>query len=838
MHEVRIMPAFQKNLESVLAKALPKEVPQLPVYHYALTGVGQMRDSARNSKLLDGLGTGFDAMRSRSSRPGDPFALLGRLGEGSVFGDPPPINLETVARLLPAAARPPARLVGPTRSEPLGTADWMPAADAAKRFGFDDSLFSQNQFELWNGRSNGQIWLGETLDERRDALGYADDRHVAVFGGNRVGKGTSFAIPTLCLWPGSCFVIDPHGENTAITAQRRGNGSEYSLGLKQQVRVLDPYGAVQLPGSLKSRFNPLDTINPELPSAVVKASRIAASIFVAEKRDDIFFAEATRRFVKAIILHVVSAEEFEGQRNLLTVWKLVNQGDWINAEILKKHGKKERPFDLLWEGMVRNGHFNGLVAGIGEQMATMAEKTRDGILKTAATNLEFLDDPEMQAVVEASDFRLSDLKADAGGLSLYVTLPSEQLQDHYRWLRLMTDLAVSEMRQVKGRPATGFPTLFLLDEFPSLKRMEVIENGAAEAAKFGIKFFFIAQMLGQLKDLYGENWETFLGNAGLKIFTGVDDDFTKSYLSRQLGEYEVRRETRSGSDTQTRGGTISRSRSRTLGHTTSSGTSTSTGHSSTTGHSTSENSGKNRSHSDGWSGWIIPRPSWSSGTGWTEGSGSSESASQTESTSKTESKSSSYSISEAISESASVSQSVSETQGWGEAIHRRSLLNPDEIARRLGRVSDKDHPHYPGLAVAMISGERPLLVKRVNYFEAPRFRAFFDPHPEHEPPQRLADYERVFKERRAAADGLKNMRAPPGFEDCWRAGEDAERLRREQRAEAERERLKREAFEAAEREKERLERERKKKKIERLALLAVVMTLIAGYGVWRMVWGG
>ena len=40
-------------------------------------------------------------------------------------------------------------------------------------------------------------------------------------------------------------------------------------------------------------------------------------------------------------------------------------------------------------------------------------------------------------------------------------------------------------------------------------------------------------------EIYEKSWETFLGNSGLKLFFQIDDDFTRSYLSRQLGELET-----------------------------------------------------------------------------------------------------------------------------------------------------------------------------------------------------------------------------------------------------------------------------------------------------------
>ena len=80
--------------------------------------------------------------------------------------------------------------------------------------------------------------------------------------------------------------------------------------------------------------------------------------------------------------------------------------------------------------------------------------------------------------------------------------------------------------------------------------MEVIENAVAQAAGFGVKFFFIVQNLPQLKREYEDNWESFISNSGLKVFFQVDDHFSRDYLSRLLGEQEVRRSSRSGSESR------------------------------------------------------------------------------------------------------------------------------------------------------------------------------------------------------------------------------------------------------------------------------------------------
>ena len=195
----------------------------------------------------------------------------------------------------------------------------------------------------------------------------------------------------------------------------------------------------------------------------------------------------------------------------------------------------------------------------------------------------------MQRCLEASDFQLSELKTRPEGLSLYLCLPQRYMSTHYRWLRMMISLTVTEMEKVRGRPATGHPVLMVLDEFAGLKRMEVIENAVAQIAGYGVKLFFVLQSLEQLKAVYKDNWETFLANSGLKVFFNLEDNFSRDYVSKLIGETEVIREVRSESDSTSESESTSRSTSRS--HRRATGRSSSTGTSETEGTNSSVSSG-------------------------------------------------------------------------------------------------------------------------------------------------------------------------------------------------------------------------------------------------------
>ena len=184
------------------------------------------------------------------------------------------------------------------------------------------------------------------------------------------------------------------------------------------------------------------------------------------------------------------------------------------------------------------------------------------------------------------------------------------MSTHYRWLRMMIALTVTGMEKVRGKPATGYPVLMVLDEFAGLKRMEVIENAVAQIAGYGVKLFFVLQSLEQLKAVYKDNWETFLANSGLKLFFNLEDNFSRDYVSKLIGENrESIRYVRSETDSTSESESTSRSVSRSESH----------GRSSSTG--TSANEGTNSSVSSGTSGgsnWSRTKgKTYNTGRSWT-----------------------------------------------------------------------------------------------------------------------------------------------------------------------------------------------------------------------------
>src|SRR5664279_1834031 len=483
-------------------------------------------------------------------------------------------------------------------SDRLATAQWEEQSSVSAKYTFTE----------------GKFWLGRAEDAA--PIGYGDDRHICLVSGNRGGKGTSLIINNLCFWPGSAVVVDPKGENATVTAARRGQGSEYCTGMGQIVHVLDPFNATQVDECYHSSFNPLADLDPQSDETIDEASRLAnAIVVVKDDSREPFWDESARAMVRGLILHVLTDRHFtDDDRNLITVRNLIVRGEWQIAEAIREQGHKEETIDpphmLLWRAMERNPAFDGLVAGIGSRFHAMmkaSDKTFEGVLQSVALHTEFLDSPGMRRVLAKSDFRLSELKTRPEGMTLYLSLPQRYMDTHYRWLRMMVALTTTEMEITHGQPATGHRVLMVLDEFAGLKRMTSIENAVAQIAGFGVKLFFVLQSLEQLKHTYKDGWETFLANAGLKIFFSNEDNFTKLYVSKLAGQTEITRELHSSNESQSQSESRAEgtSQSQTRSQSTTKGTSRSDSKSQTDGvnrsSNTSETTGSNKSEGSSYS---------------------------------------------------------------------------------------------------------------------------------------------------------------------------------------------------------------------------------------------
>lgn len=379
------------------------------------------------------------------------------------------------------------------------------------------------------------------------ALFWNDDRHLVTIAGSRADKGVASIIPNVVLYGGSVLINDPKGEVATLTAVRRGAGSEAVKGLGQKVAVLDPYGVADVPAEYQSGFNPLNLIGEHNPNSVADAGELAAALSPGESGGNSrHFEERARSLIEALILHCVSSEP-PARRNLATVYEYATIGIRPPAEINAAYKTRPEdpdidPFAWLRDRMIANKKFGGVIEAAARVLARMGDNERGGVLSTAERMLSFLKyEGPRRLFTDAMPFDLAELKTAPEGCTIYVCLPVSRLSTHAAMIRMLIQQTITIMERTKGQPQTGFPVLLLLDEFATLGHMRVIEDAAGYMAGFGVKLWAILQDLGQLKSLYRDRWETFLNNAGVLLAWGNADLTTQEYLSKRLGQAELRR---------------------------------------------------------------------------------------------------------------------------------------------------------------------------------------------------------------------------------------------------------------------------------------------------------
>ncbi|WMS45379.1 type IV secretory system conjugative DNA transfer family protein, partial (plasmid) [Acuticoccus sp. MNP-M23] len=233
------------------------------------------------------------------------------------------------------------------------------------------------------------------------------------------------------------------------------------------------------------------------------------------------WTQSARTFLRALALYVAKTEPAD-TCNLIRLRELLLEviGNQSKSPVLEHM--------QTYAGTIRHG---------AAALAGKPAGERGSILSTCDTQTEFLDDPAMARVLRRSDFEPEDLKR--GVVSVFLCLPAGRLATHGRWFRLLIGLAMDAMERTGPIERGATPVLFCLDEFAALGHMETVEKAAGQIAGFGVKLWPILQDLGQLQALYGDAWETFMGNAGLLTFWGNTDLTTAKHISDRLGSVPV-----------------------------------------------------------------------------------------------------------------------------------------------------------------------------------------------------------------------------------------------------------------------------------------------------------
>ncbi|WP_208348991.1 type IV secretory system conjugative DNA transfer family protein [Pseudaestuariivita rosea] len=387
--------------------------------------------------------------------------------------------------------------------------------------------------------SSEKVFLGQSGD---GFIGTQDNRHLLTIAGSRAGKGTSAIVPNLLLYPGSVVVLDPKGENASLTAERRGKGRGIKDGgLGHEVYVIDPFGVADVDEAYRAGFNPLTDLDPLSDDFVDDCDAIADALIVEEdKGANRYFYDAARLVLRGYIAFVAAHPEINDKsllevKRLLFAQRVVGPEDEDQSPEVPNVNDPNLTLDQVNALMSSTAEFaHGIPFEAASTLSSLGSREFGSVMSTVRNQIAFLSPRPMARTLSAVT-RAPDLKRwKQGHQSVYLCLPAGRLHRHFRFFRLYINRLMSAIEADKTLPQ--IPALMILDEMHVLGHMKSLEMAAGLVAGFGVRIWSFFQDLSQLRQIYGDRWETFLGNAGIFQTFGLNDLGSLKYVSERLGQ--------------------------------------------------------------------------------------------------------------------------------------------------------------------------------------------------------------------------------------------------------------------------------------------------------------
>lgn len=392
--------------------------------------------------------------------------------------------------------------------------------------------------------------------------------HILTIAATRTGKGVGVVIPNLLLHPGSAVVLDPKGENFAVTANKR-------VKLGNQVFYYDPWEIIpdmekKKHGSIsvnakKACINPLDIIGQRDRDMLDKALMLASSLIVRTSDKDSFFYNEAETFLARLIVFVCAKYPKDNpHRSLVEVRKL------LNYDLTRLKTEISDPSVLICTPPVEE-----LVKWIDRNLNAKSKSTNN-VIDMAQQATTFLSSHMVANSLKTSNIDIMRMKLDP--TSLYLILDTNKIlfnEDVYKPLVRLIVTTCFCAASVREQPT--HPMLFMLDEIAQLGTLQYLPKLLAIYAGMGVVVWTIWQSLAQIKSLYDKEAETITGNCSIQQYFGVNDTETAELICKMAGKTTIFEESYSRTDGTTYGESSTESWGNSYGYGKSSSKGTNTG---------------------------------------------------------------------------------------------------------------------------------------------------------------------------------------------------------------------------------------------------------------------
>lgn len=372
--------------------------------------------------------------------------------------------------------------------------------------------------------------------------------HILLSAPTRTGKGVSVIIPTLVdSWKDSVFVLDIKGENYQKTA-----------GYRQKV-----FGNKILKFSPKKddscKYNPLLEIRYMTDREMEDTKVISDLIVEKGKANDPFWEDSGSDFLTAVILYVLYSKN--GKASLSDAVEFITDPsgpvldrlqEIIDSPMFDENKTEDKKIiEKLKElyptelDIIDKGQHPLIVRGFSAAVGA-GEKVLASVVATVKSKLGVFEMPAVKKNTSSSDFRIIDLMAADKPISLYIVIEPGDLVSLAPLLRIFITQCVTLLTPEidytgKNENAVRFKhrLLMLMDEFPAIGKMELLEKGIGYVAGYGMKMIIVVQSLQQLNKIYTKD-NAFMSNCQVQVFYTANDNETADYVSKSIGNETIK----------------------------------------------------------------------------------------------------------------------------------------------------------------------------------------------------------------------------------------------------------------------------------------------------------
>ncbi len=329
-------------------------------------------------------------------------------------------------------------------------------------------------------------------------------QHILLFAPTGSGKGVGFVIPNLLFWRDSVIVHDIKLENYELTSGWR------KKDLRQKVFLWNPAS----PDGISHCYNPMDWISKK-PGQMVDDVQKISSFLLPEQE---FWQNEARSLLVGVMLYLVA--DPNKPTTLGEVVRTLRNDDVVYnlAVILDTMGKIIHPVSYM-----------NLAAYLQKP-----DKERGSVTSTANSSLELWANPLIDTTTASSDFNLHEFKRSPH--TLYVGLTPDNISRLKPLMGIFYQQAAAFFTSKLPTKEEKHGILMLMDEFPTLGKMEQFQAGIAYFRGYKVRLFLIIQDTEQLKGIYEESgMNSFLSNSTYRITFAANNMETANLISQLLG---------------------------------------------------------------------------------------------------------------------------------------------------------------------------------------------------------------------------------------------------------------------------------------------------------------